>query len=356
MTKERFCILLFVVPILFSSVSCSLIAEAGPLKGQINKKEGSYRLVNVRSREDIPPAGRSTGLAQPPPSIKGQGYSDKVRSRDTLHFIITDLSEQSPFFTRGDSYRYGPLEVPEDGRISMPYVGEIQVMNRSLSEISADLAEKIKPVSKTAQVAVSRSGRLSRTANVIGEVKSPGPVPLERSGLTSLDILAASGGPVLSEHLFRYTLRRGEREYQFDYLGFRRNPFIVEEGDLLTVTTDTANRFHVMGAINRPTSVPFPSPDPTLADALGAAAGFDELRSDPSGVFVFRKGNPETVYTFDLNKPEIMPLVQRFPIKGEDIIYVTEAPLTRWNRLISQFLPSQVFQAAYLAERYSPNN
>ena len=334
--------------------SCSLISESGPLKKNIREDgEMEYRLVEVSSRSDLPAHGRTYGLAERPPAIKGPAYSDKIRERDTLHFVITDPSDQSPFYSKGEVFRFGPIEVPADGLVSFPYVGDIQVIDRTLAGVTTDLSERVKPISNTAQVNVVRSDRLPHTANVIGEVKTPGPVPLERGDISSLDLLAASGGPTEAEHLFRYTLRRGGHDYRFDYLGFRQSPFPVEEGDLLTVTTDMSNRFHVMGAINKPITVPFPTPAPTLADALGAATGLDERRSDPSGVFVFRKGSPDIVYTFDLKNPGVMPLVQRFPMKGEDIVYVTEAPLARWNRMISQILPTTVTQAANVGARYS---
>ena len=339
---------------LASLCACSWVSESGPLKRKIKAEETAFRLVEVKSRADIPPSSRAAGYAEIPPTVKGQGYSDKVRPRDSLNFVITDLSEHSPFQSRGAAYKYGPIEVPEDGRVSIPYVGELQVMDLSLAEVSTIFSEKIKPVSNTAVAAVVRSGRLPKNANVIGEVRRPGPVALERSGLTSLDIIASAGGPTASEHLFKYTLRRNGIDYNFDYLGFRRNPFIVEEGDLITVSSDTGNRFHVMGAINRPVSVPFPSPSPTLADALGSATGLDARRSDPSGIFVFRKGKEDTVYTFDLKDPALVPLIQRFPIQGEDIVYITEAPLVRWNRLISQILPtwtSQVIGTANQIDR-----
>jgi polysaccharide export outer membrane protein len=325
------------------------MSQTGPQKRSIEHGEPSYTLIAVHSRADLPLSGSNFGLASIPPSVRGNSYSDKIRSRDSLHFTITDLSEQSPFFTRGDAFKYGPLEVPDDGRVSLPYVSEIQVIDKTTAQIATDLGEKLKPISSTAQASVARSGRVPRTANVIGEVKNPGPVPLERSNISSMDLLAASGGPVGAEHLYKYTLRRNGRDYSFDYQGFRQSAFPIEEEDLLSVNTDMSNRFYVMGAINRPTTVPFPVPAPTLADALGAATGLDERRSDPSGVFVFRKSDPDLVYTINLKDPEAMLLTQRFAIRGEDIVYVTEAPLVRWSRLIQQLLP--ISQAAYNFER-----
>ncbi len=339
----------------FPFSACAYMSQVGPQKSVIEGAGQDFRLVEVKTRADLPSVGRSYGEANVPPPLQGGGYSDKVRTRDTLEFIITDPTELSPFYNpRGEPFVYGPVEVPEDGIVSVPYLGDTQMNGRTLSQVSKELNEKVTPVSNTARISVGRSKRIERTANVIGEVKKPGPVPLERTGITSLDLLAASGGPTESEHLFKYILRRGGKDYNFDFRGFRQHAFPVEEGDLLSVSTDMANRFYVMGAINKPTTVPFPVPYPTLADALGAASGFDERRSDPSGVFVFRKGTPDQVFTVNLKDPGAMFLTQRFPIRGEDLIYVTEAPLARWNRLILQLLPlSQFSQAAYNLDRLS---
>ncbi|MEO5715026.1 MAG: SLBB domain-containing protein [Luteolibacter sp.] len=354
MIKVRHLIRLFSLVLILPFASCAYMSQSGPQKSRIQGADQPYKLITVKSRADIPAQGRVYGLGEMPPSNKGRSYSDKTRDRDSLRFIITDLSEQSPFYTKGEPYAYGPIEVPEDGLVNIPYLGDIQVMDRSLAKISADMNDRLKPISSTAQAAVIRSGRIPRTANVIGEVKNPGPVPLERSDISSLDLLAASGGPAQAEHLYKYTLRRNGHDYIFDYQGFRQRVFPIEEGDLLSVATDISNRFYVMGAINKPTTVPFPVPAPTLADALGAATGLDERRSDPSGVFVFRKGNPDEVYTINLKDPASLLLTQRFPIRGEDIVYVTEAPLVRWNRLIVQLLPiSQFSQAAYNIDRIS---
>lgn len=328
------------------------MSQTGPQKGRIEGEKSNYQVIAVNSRADLPAPGRTYGSGKRPPIVKGNGYSDKVRERDVLRFVFTDVMELSPFYTKNGPYTYGPVEVPQDGVVSLPYMGDLLVTDRTLAQISADLGEKLKPVASTAQANVTRASRISRTANVLGEVRSPGPVPLERSNISSLDLLAASGGPRDSEHLYKYTLRRNNRDYTFDYQGFRKNAFPIEEEDLLTVSTDMSNRFYVMGAINRPTVIPFPVPAPSLADAIGAAAGLDERRSDPSGVFIFRKGEPDQVYTIDLKDPASLLLTQRFALHGEDIVYVTEAPLVRWSRLIQQILPiTQLTQSAYYLNR-----
>jgi|GEM_PF-2410210 len=324
--------------------SCAWMSQTGPQKADILNAGDSgehppYRVIEVNSRADLPRSRKAFGQGEIPLPVQGESYSDKVRTRDFLTFIITDLNEQSPFFSGGSHFTFGPIEVPATGIVSLPYIGELNVIGIAVADISKDLEAKLKPISSAAQASVAISKRLDRTANVIGEVRNPGPIPLVRANFTSVDLLAASGGPAEAEHLFKYTYRRNGRDYIFDYQGFRKKSFPVEEGDLLNVTTDTSNRFYVMGAINKPTTVAFPVAAPTLADALGAATGLDVSRADPSGVFIFRKGNPDKVYIFNMKRPEVVFLTQRFEIEGEDLVYITEAPLARWSRLIGQLIP-----------------
>lgn len=340
MTKDRLPLCLLSFLCILPLASCNIMSMVGPQKGGIVNGEHPYRLISIKSRADLPAGSNTRTAGQIPVSLLGSSYSDKIRSRDSLQFTIADVSEQSPFFTKGSNV--GPLEVPEDGLVSIPYVGEIQVIGLSLAQVASDLNVKLKPVSNTAQANVARTSRIPRTANVIGEVKKSGAIALEKDNLTSIDLLAAAGGAASDDFLYKYTLRRNNQDYTSDYEYFRQHPFPVEEGDLLTVTKDTLRHFYVMGAIMKTKTVPFPVASPTLADAIGAASGLDELRSDPSGVFVFRKGNPDLVYTLNLKDPAGILLSQRFVIRGEDIVYVTEAPLARWNRLISQIVPTSL--------------
>lgn len=336
MDKIRFSLSCLSACVSFLLPSCMWMSDTGPLKKRILEEGAPYQVIAVQSKADIPKYGRTYGMNSQLPVIHGQGYSDKIRARDVITISITDLTEQSPFFSKGQGFNYGPMEVPHDGRVSVPYVGETQVIGQTLAGVAMQLEGKMRKISNTSQVSVTRNGRIPETANVIGSVKTPGQKKLERDGYTSIDLLADSGGPSVEEHLATYTLRRNGTDYPFDYKGFMATPFIVESGDLLSVSIDRTNRVHLMGALNKSATLPFPNPNPSLADILGAASGLDVQRSDASGVFVFRKGNPDKVYTINMKDPVSMTFIQRFPMKGEDIVYVTEAPLARWNRMISQ--------------------
>ena len=63
-------------------------------------------------------------------------------------------------------------------------------------------------------------------------------------------------------------------------------------------------------------------------------------------VFVLRKSNVEqtgfiaNVYQLHAKNIAAMVLAEQFELEPSDIVYVTSAPLARWNRVISLLLPS----------------
>lgn len=85
----------------------------------------------------------------------------------------------------------------------------------------------------------------------------------------------------------------------------------------------------------------------TLADALyDEGSGFDTTVADVRQIYVLRASDDPrefgavTAWQLDASNAVNLTLATRFELRPDDIIFIAEQPVTRWNRAISQILPS----------------
>jgi polysaccharide biosynthesis/export protein len=107
----------------------------------------------------------------------------------------------------------------------------------------------------------------------------------------------------------------------------------------------------VLGQVRNPGNLNLGNERITLTDALARAGGVIETRARPSGIFVIRVRPEESdklasVYQLDINNATALTMGTHFPLQPQDVIYVTDAPLARWNNVISLLLPSIVLPGA----------
>ena len=90
----------------------------------------------------------------------------------------------------------------------------------------------------------------------------------------------------------------------------------------------------------------------TLADALYSEGGFDTKTGNPSQVYVLRgSSDPRefgavTAWNLDARDATNLILATRMELRPNDIIFVAEQPVTRWNRVLTQITPSIISTVA----------
>lgn len=100
-------------------------------------------------------------------------------------------------------------------------------------------------------------------------------------------------------------------------------------------------KIYVFGEVNKPGFIPLNDQPLTIVDALTMVGSFDSNAADPSHIYVIR-GNFEhpNIYWLNAKTADAMLLAEHFNLQPGDVLYVSSAVTTRWNRIINQLLPT----------------
>ncbi|WP_428311608.1 polysaccharide biosynthesis/export family protein [Hydrocarboniphaga sp.] len=258
--------------------------------------------------------------------------------------------------------------VYNDGTIYLPYSGSVQVAGLSLKETQEAVVKALSGYLKQPQVVVSVQEFRSQRIMVTGQVQRPGYLPVTDVPITLIGALSTVGGitemrgdsdprvvgtqsgqiqaAVASPDLRHVILKRGGNTHEINVQkvlasgDVKRDPLLID-GDVVVVPTVHRSNVFVLGEVTRPGLLEVNRDDTDLADALMASGGINQLTANASRVYVIRGDYKRpTVYQVDAGRPDAMLLAQKFQILPSDVIYVAEARATRWNRGLSQILPT----------------
>ena len=282
--------------------------------------------------------GRST--------IPSGGWNYLIGVGDIIDIVVWDHPELTmPAGERRTPQESG-LRVQADGTFFYPYVGQVTARGRTPEAIRDDLTRRLSEFIPDPQIEVRVVGYRSQAVSVTGQVGSPSRQPLTDVPLTLLDAIDAAGGLTREADPRNVTIRRGGRSYRVDMQAFleegvgSNNP-LLQNGDVVSVGRLELQEAYLLGQIVKPSTVDLTRENVTLTQALTRVGGLREDQADARGIFVFRETPMGiTVYQLDASNPTAFLIGTRFVILPQDVIYVTTAPLHRWNRLISSLLPT----------------
>lgn len=240
--------------------------------------------------------------------------------------------------------------VHNDGTIFYPYIGRITVDGLKVTEIQELITERLSRYIEDPQVDVTVAAFRSQRVYVTGEVKQPGTQPVTNVPMTLLDAINRSGGITDMADWRSVVLTRNGQEQRFSLQdlytrGDTTQNTLLLHGDVVHVERNDVNKVFVLGEVNRASSVPVNRSRMTLAEALAEAGGVAEQRADASGIFVFREAPAGASYVADVYQLNVKQatsyvLADQFELQPRDVIFVTAAPIARWNRVISLIMPT----------------
>ncbi|WP_456107157.1 polysaccharide biosynthesis/export family protein [Pseudooceanicola sediminis] len=338
--------------------ACAILPRVGPSKREIYagsvERSGNAHVVAINDRviratAVTPALGFSAGFRDA--AMLG---SDTIRAGDTLSLTIWEnvddglLSNQGINFTQLDA-----VQVDGDGFIFVPYAGRVLAAGNTPEAIRRIITEKLADQTPDPQVEVRREAGDGASVTLIGSVAGQGVYSITRPTRTLSAMIAAAGGIGIAPEVAQVTVIRGNMRSKIwfqDIFDDPRHDIALRNGDRILIEEDS-RAFTVMGATGTQSVIKFETPTLSGIEAIAQAGGLRSNAADPTGVFVFRSepegiaeqvlgrpgltGPQRMVYVMDLTQPNGMFMARDFQIRDGDLLYVTEAPFTQWDKTIA---------------------
>lgn len=347
---------------------CAAMPNSGPSRMQTQRAETSKSLDNVvlmkvddslaRTLNDskrVKPFAEVFGSTRRQSYLIGPGDTLVVSVWETPPAILFGgVALSSRAETLATQTETLPQQmVMEDGKITIPFAGQITVAGRTVREIEKDIMLRLQGKANNPQVVVRVVGNPTSQISVIGDVSKSANIPLTPKGERLLDVLATAGGVTQPLTQVSLQLSRSGTTATMPLDSIIRDPkqnISLLPGDVLAALFQPWT-FSVLGATGKNAEVPFEAKGISLAQALARSGGFNDNRADPGGVFVFRfedasvvakehfeplaaNGKVPVVYQVDFNDPGAFLVTQNFPVQDKDVIYVANMPTAELEKFL----------------------
>ena len=177
-----------------------------PPKEQPQKEQGKSAQAPAKAEADSKAieTQKQKAKASQPVAAQRQGY--KIGAGDVLDVLVWNEKDAS---VQG-------MVVRADGKISMPFLKDIQVAGFTPTELEIKLKNDLGQYIQDAEVTVLIKSVTSEKIYVMGAVKKPGPLVMT-TPLTVLQALSEAGGPTDYAKKKKIYILRGGQKIPFNY-------------------------------------------------------------------------------------------------------------------------------------------
>ena len=247
----------------------------------------------------------------------------KIGAQDLLDISVFGLKELN-----------GTVRVSEEGKISLPLLGEIHVEGLTKAELEKRLSQLLEEkYLQNPQVTIFIKEYQSKRVFMLGAVKESGPYDL-LGRQTLLQLISRAGGLTADagdEIMVIRQLRDGtNRSFRIPIenlilKGDTTLNIFLEPNDIVNIPADKAVFVYVFGQVNKPGALEVKKSNiPTLLRAIAQAGGFSD-RASKSGVIIKRVGQEGKEVQIKVNVKDIIKGKREdVQLKENDVVYVPE--------------------------------
>lgn len=268
-------------------------------------------------------------------------YPDVIAEDDVLNVVIyhpsrKDLMEAVQFI---NGYMEG-FRVT-NGRIDLPDIDAVTVAGLSLEEAQQLLQKQYREHIKDVEVFISYKDRLAHKVELTGMVDRS-TIPVDGK-IRLYDVISkakiAAGANLFMSYVsrdgailpidFHRLINKGDMQYNI----------VMRANDKIFIAYPADATVMVMGEVFSPQAVKVPYGYISLREAIVSAGGIP-FTGDRGRIQIIR-GNLMEPKLYVLSWEHIVHLPNRsLLLMPGDTVYITEKPITKWNRFIEQLLPS----------------
>ena len=276
--------------------------------------------------------------------VKENKYYYSIGSGDVINIAITDIDDIDGSYT-----------ISPNGDVTIPYVGQVVIDGKTKEEAQAFINDVLKTFYQEPETIVKIEQYNSAYVYITGAINRPLSILLSEQPLKLLDALIKAGY-VKDQKSYVKTalLRRGSEVYEIDlYELLNKNntdlDIYLRKDDVLHVSESDTDQAYAFGEFT--TSGPISVyKDLTLTELL-ATKGINKATAKTKNIYVMREDTSKflyvDIYKINLNNPAAFLVANNFYILPNDIVFIPQTKLVKWNNVISLLTPSETLFKTY---------
>ena len=274
----------------------------------------------------------------------------RIGANDALFITVWDHPELTIPGGQQQPSSANSRVVRDDGTLFYPFIGNVQVAGKTLEELREIIASRLARYIEQPQVDVNVLEYNSQKIYFSGAFENAGILPVNAQRLTLLQAVGQAQINPERADLSNLQIIRDGVTYRLDYDRLTSSPSRIGDvylrpGDKVHLALNDARKILVMGEISQPGALPYRTSKMSLGEVLGTVGGPSPISASGKEVYVIRgmeniEEQKATVFQLNAQSPSAFILANQFEMQPQDVVFVGAAGVTRWNRFISQLLPT----------------